>query len=154
MAFLRADDTISGQEGSAIATIKGKVVDLFFIKTFTASMEKKKTAVRVLGKRSEQYKAAGWSGKGSMNIYYITSELRALALSYAKTGKDTYFNIMVSNEDPNSSVGKQTLIFYNCNIDSTLLAKLDVGAETLDEDVDFTFDDFDILDSFNKPIAL
>lgn len=152
--FLRADDCISGQEGTATASINGIVTELFYIKTFEATMEKKKTVVKTLGKRSEQHKAVGWSGKGSLNMFYVTTELRALALTYAKTGKDVYFNITVTNEDPTSSVGKQTLIFYNCNLDTAVLAKLDVGAEVLDEDADFTFDDFDILDSFGKPAAL
>jgi len=117
-------------------------------------MDKKKTAMKTLGKRGEQHKASGWSGKGSLSMYYVTSILRALALIYNKTGKDTYFNITVTNEDPTSSVGKQTLVLYNCNLDSTVLAKLDVDAEVLDEDADFTFDDFDILDSFGRPVAI
>lgn len=152
MGYLRAGDTISGQEGRATATINGEVYDLFFIKDMEATLEKNKNEVRTLGKRGVQSKAAGWTGTGTMTIYYVTSLFRRLAIEYAKTGKDTYFPITVENDDPNSSIGKQTITLYNCNIDSVTLAKLDVESDTLEETVDFTFDDVDMLDEFGNPI--
>lgn len=151
--FLRAGDTISGQEGKATAIIDGNVQDLFYIKSLEATFEKIKTEVRALGKRGTQHKGTGWSGTGSMTIYYITSIFREMALKYAKTGKDTYFNITLVNSDPTSTVGTQMMVLYNCNIDSAILAKLDTEADVLDEDIDFTFDDFDILNRFVNPIA-
>ena len=153
MPFLRAGDTISGQEGRATAVIDGNVQDLTYIKTLEATFEKEKTEVRTLGKRGVQHKGTGWSGSGSMTLYYVTSLFREMALKYAKTGKDTYFNITIVNEDPTSSIGKQTMVLYNCNIDNTVLARLDVESDVLEDDIDFTFDDFDILDSFGNPIV-
>lgn len=151
--FLRAGDTISGQEGKATTKIDGSITDMFYLKNLEANFEKTKAEIKTLGKRGVQHKAAGWAGSGSMTIYYVTSIFRKLALQYAKTGKDTYFDITVTNEDPTSTVGKQTVVLYNCNIDSAVLTKLDVDADALDEDVDFTFDDFDILDEFGNPIV-
>jgi hypothetical protein len=150
--FLRAGDTISGQEGKATSVIDGNVQDMFYIKTLEATFDKSKAEVKTLGKRGIQYKGTGWSGSGSMTIYYVTSIFREMALKYAKTGKDTYFNITIVNDDPTSTIGKQTVVLYNCNIDSVILAKLDTDSDTLDEDIDFTFDDFDILDSFGNPV--
>lgn len=152
MALLRSGDTISGQEGKATATINGSVQDLFFLKTIEATFEKTKAEVKAIGKRGVQQKGTGWAGTGSMTLYYMTTVFRKMALSYAKTGKDMYFNITVVNDDPTSTVGKQTVVLYNCNIDSVLLAKLDTESDVLDEDIDFTFDDFDILDEFGNPI--
>lgn len=151
--FLRAGDTISGQEGKATCVIDGNVRDMFYVKTLEATFEKSKAEVRTLGKRGVQYKGTGWSGSGSMTIYYVTSLFREMALKYAKTGKDIYFNITIVNDDPTSTIGKQTIVLYNCNIDSTILAKLDTEADALEEDIDFTFDDFDILDSFGNPVV-
>ena len=150
--FLRAGDTISGQEGKATSVIDGNVQDMFYVKTLEATFEKTKAEVKTLGKRGIQHKGTGWSGAGSMTIYYVTSIFREMALKYAKTGKDTYFNITIVNDDSTSTIGKQTMVLYNCNIDSTILAKLDTEADVLDEDIDFTFDDFDILDSFGNPV--
>lgn len=151
--FLRAGDTISGQEGKATANIDGNVQDMFFVKSLEATFDKQKVEVKTLGKRGTQHKGVGWSGAGSMTLYYVTTLFRQMALKYAKTGKDTYFDITIINDDPTSTIGKQTVVLYNCNIDSTILAKLDTDSDTLDEDIDFTFDDFDILDSFGNPVV-
>ncbi|MFS8215549.1 phage tail tube protein [Paenibacillus sp. S29] len=151
MAYLKAGDTISGQEGRAFATINGNVEEMFYVKTLEATAEKEKTDVKTLGRRGTQHKANGWSGSGSMTIYYTTTRFRQLMLDYIKTGKDTYFDIMIVNEDPSSSIGKQTVVLKSVNIDSVIMAKVDTDSEVLDEDIDFTFDDVDVPDSFNAP---
>lgn len=38
--FLKAQDTISGQEGRAYATINSRVHEMFYIKTLEASVER------------------------------------------------------------------------------------------------------------------
>ncbi|URJ42146.1 phage tail tube protein [Paenibacillus polymyxa] len=151
MAYLKAGDTISGQEGRAFATINGNVEEMFYVKTLEATAEKEKTDVKTLGRRGTQHKANGWSGSGSMTIYYTTTRFRQLMLDYIKTGKDTYFDIMIVNEDPSSSIGKQTVVLKSVNLDSVIMAKVDTDSEVLDEDIDFTFDDVDVPDSFNAP---
>lgn len=150
--FLRAGDTISGQEGKATAIIDGSIEDMFYVKTLEATFEKNKAEVKTLGKRGIQHKGVGWSGTGSMSMYYVTTRFRNLAVKYAKTGKDTYFDIAVVNDDPTSTIGKQTVVLYNCNIDNVILTRLDTDADVLEDDVDFTFDDFDILDAFGNPV--
>lgn len=152
MSYLKAGDIISGQEGKVTAKINGQVEVMAFVKNIEATMEKQKSEIKVLGHRGTQHKTTGWSGSGSMNIYYITPLFRDMALKYAKTGVDTDFEITIENDDPTSSVGKQTTVLYGCNIDSTILAKLDVDNTELDEDIDFTFGDFDILNKFGRPI--
>lgn len=150
--FLKAGDTVSGQEGSAQANINGEVHDLFYAKAIEATAEKLKTEIKTLKKRGTQHKAAGWSGSGTLTLYYVTSLFRKLMIQYIKTGKDTYFDLIITNEDPTSTIGKQTVVLYNCNIDSTILAKLDVDSEALDEEIEFTFDDADLLDEFGNPV--
>lgn len=152
--FLKAGDIISGQEGKATATIDGSVETMAYIKNLEAIFEKQKSEIRVIGHRGTQNKTTGWSGTGSMNLYYITSMFRKMALKYAKQGIDTNFDVTIENNDPTSSIGKQTVVLYGVNLDSTVLAKLDVDNTELDEDIDFTFDDFDILDEFGKPVTV
>lgn len=151
MSFLNVKDTISGGEGIVQATINGKIEDMFYTKNIEAKMEKDKTGLKVLGSKSEQQKSKGWKGTGSMTLYYMTSTFRHLALKYAKTGKDFFFDLLITNHDAATEIGKQTIVLHNCNLDSVLLAKIDVDSEALDEDVDFTFTDFDILNEFGKP---
>jgi hypothetical protein len=152
MSFLKASDTISGQEARAYATINGQVEEMFYAKKFEAKVKKTKKAMKTLGKRGTQNKATGWEGTGSMTIYYVTSLFRQIMLDYIKNGKDTYFDIQVVNEDPTSTIGKQTTTIKNINLDEITFAAFDVDADALEEDVPFTFDDVDIVDAFGKPI--
>ncbi len=146
--FLKAEEIISGQEGRAYLRVNGRNRELMYLKSVEAVVTKKKTAVRTLGRSGDQYKAAGWSGRGKMSVYYVTSLFRELMIQYIRTGKDVYFDLVVVNDDGNSSFGRQTVALRNCNLNSVVLAKLDVNADNLDETVEFTFDGAELLDSF------
>jgi hypothetical protein len=151
MTFLKASDTISGQEGRAYATINGQVEEMFYIKTLEASVEKEKADVKTLGRRGTQHKATGWNGTGSMTIYYMTSLFRQLMLDYMNTGKDTDFDVTITNEDPNTSIGLQTITLLGVNLDSVVMASLDTESDALEEDIGFTFEGVDMGQSFNAP---
>lgn len=151
MTFLKAKDTISGQEGRAFATINNQVEEMFYIKTLEATVEKQKAEVKTLGRRGVQHKATGWSGSGTMTIFYMTSRFRQMMLDYMKTGVDTYFDIEVTNEDPTSSIGYQTIILRDVNLDSVIMASLDTESDALEEEVSFTFDGVDINQAFSTP---
>lgn len=151
LKYLRAGDTISGQEGQAQAIIDGQVENLFMIKSLEATIEKIKEEVKTIGKRATQHKAAGWSGSGNMTIYYVSSMFRKIMLDYVNNGRDLYFDIVVSNDDPTSTIGLQTVVLEGCNLDSVVIAKLDTDSTVLDEDLEFTFDDVDLLEEFQRP---
>jgi hypothetical protein len=71
-----------------------------------------------------------------------------MMIRYKDRGEDIYFEIQISNEDKTSAVGRQTMILMDCNIDGGILAKFDADGEYLDEDMDFTFEDFKMPESF------
>ncbi len=150
LKYLRAGDTISGQEGQAQAIIDGQVENLFMIKSLEATIEKIKEEVKTIGKRATQHKAAGWSGSGNMTIYYVSSMFRKIMLDYVNNGRDLYFDIVVSNDDPTSTIGLQTVVLEGCNLDSVVIAKLDTDSTVLDEDLE-SFDDVDLLEEFQRP---
>ncbi|RHW56635.1 phage portal protein, partial [Clostridium botulinum] len=75
-----------------------------------------------------------------------------MMIKYMKEGIDTYFDMTVVNEDPTSTVGKQTTVLKNCNLDECPMALLDVDSDSLEEEIGFTFDDVDLLDKFSKPV--
>ncbi|WP_270167587.1 phage tail tube protein [Paenibacillus sp. SYP-B4298] len=151
MSFLHARDTISGQEGKAFITLNNVVEELFYVKSLEASVEKDKQEIRTLGKRGVQHKATGWSGTGSMTIYYVTSYFRNLMYDYIQSGKDVYFDITVINEDPSSSIGKQEVVLMGCNLDSVIIAQLDTESSAMEEEVSFTFSDIFIKEPFKAP---
>ena len=151
MAKLKSFDPISGKEGVAYAKINGNNEELFFAKTIEATVEKAKSEIKAIGRRMTGHKTTGMSGSGSMTLYYLTPLFRQMLKQYKDTGVDIYFDLVVENSDPSSSAGKQTTLLMDCNLDSVLLTKLDADSDyPLEEDADFTFEDYDILEEFTK----
>lgn len=151
MKTLNAPDTISGKEGRAYAKINGNNEELFMAKTIEANVEKNKSEIKAIGKRMTGHKTTGANGAGSMTLYYMTPLFRAMIKQWKETGVDVYFDMVVENDDQESSACKQSTLLIGCNLDSVVLAKLDGDSDdALDEDVDFTFEDFDILTPFTK----
>ncbi|WP_019535035.1 phage tail tube protein [Paenibacillus ginsengihumi] len=154
MAFFRETDAISGKMAKAYATINGQVEELFYAKSLEATIEKNKVDVPVLGKTNTPQRSAGWSGTGTMTIYYVTSLFRQLMRQYVQTGQDFWFDLMVVNEQPGSSTGRQTTMLKGCNLDSVIAARFDATSDDmLEEEMPFTFNDYDIKDQFNPPVG-
>lgn len=147
--IMNAKDTISASLAECFVTIEGNRYNFMQAINLEAQFTKNKAEVPILGKTGKGNKATGWSGSGSATFHYNTSIFRELAYRYKQTGEDIYFDIQVTNFDPTSSVGRQTVILKDCNLDGGLLAKFDADAEYLDEDMDFTFEDFVIPEKFN-----
>ena len=114
-----------------------------------AKIEKTKKEVPILGKTGKGNKATGWKGTGSAKFHYASSLFRELMERYKNTGEDVYFDIQVTNEDETSAVGRQTVILKDCNVNGGILTKFDADADYLDEELDFTFEDFDMPETFN-----
>ena len=151
MKAMQAQDAINGKEGRAYAKIDGNNEELFFAKTVEATVEKSKSEVKSIGKRMTGHKTTGANGTGSMTLYYVTPIFRQMVIDWKRTGKDIYFDMVVENDDQESDAGKQSVLLMGVNLDSVILAKLDGDSDDpLDEDVDFTFEDFDILTPFSK----
>lgn len=147
--IFREGDAISGKQAYAYVLINGRKEELFYAKALEATIEKNKVDVPVLGRTNTPQRAAGWSGSGTLTIYYVTSVFRRLMLEYMKTGRDFWFDLYVVNEDPQSSAGKQSVMLKNCNLDSVIIAKFDASSDDmLEEEMPFTFSDVEMLDEF------
>ena len=146
--IMKARDTLSAKLAECFVTIDGNRYNFMQAINLEAKFEKNKTTVPILGKTGVGNKATGWSGSGSATFHYNTSIFRQLLLQYKKTGEDIYFDIQRSNEDPTSAAGRQTVILVDCNMDGGILAKFDADGDYLNEDMDFTFEDFKIPESF------
>jgi len=146
---MHAKDAISASLAECFITIDGNRYNFMQAIDLEATFEKQKTEVPILGKTGRGNKSTGWRGTGTATFHYNTSIFRELLYRYKNTGEDIYFDIQVTNEDPTSSVGRQTVILKDCNIDGGILAKFDADADYLDETLDFTFEDFEIPEKFN-----
>lgn len=147
---MASKDAISGSLGECFVTISGNRYNLMQVINIEAKIDKTKSKVPILGKSGKGNKSTGWEGTGTMTLHFNTSLFRELLYTFKESGEDIYFDIQVTNEDPSSSVGSQTVVLIDCNLDGGILAKLDADAEYLDEEVSFTFDDFEIPQSFTR----
>lgn len=145
---MKGKDTISAALAECFITIGKRRYNFMQAISLEATFEKTKTEVPILGKTGKGNKSTGWKGSGSATFHYNTSIFRQMMLDYKNNGQDTYFDIQITNEDPTSSVGRQTIVLIDCNIDGGTLAKFDADSEYLDEDMDFTFEDFTMPESF------
>lgn len=137
-------DAVTASLAECYATIDGTRYNLMQAINLEATMEKQKTEVPILGKVGRGNKATGWTGSGSATFHFNTSVFRQAMKHYKDSGEDFYFDIQITNSDPTSAVGSQTIILKDCNLDSIVLAKFDADGEYLDEDLDFTFEDWEM----------
>lgn len=145
---MSAKDTISAALAECYITIEGTRYNFAQMIKLESNFEKTKSEVPILGKTGKGNRTTGWKGTGSATMHYNQSILRELMYRYKETGEDVYFDTQVTNEDPTSSIGRQTVILKDCNLDGGILAKFDADAEYLDEDVEFTFEDFELPEKF------
>nr|DAX44772.1 MAG TPA: tail tube protein [Caudoviricetes sp.] len=150
-AIMKGKDAISGSLAKCFVTIEGKRFNFMQAINVKAEMEKNKVEVPILGKTGKGNKAAGWKGTGSATFHFNTSIFREVLQEYTKTGKDLYFDMQIVNEDPTASVDKQTIMLIDCNLDGGIIAQFDADADYLEDEFDFTFEDWKLVDKF-KPL--
>lgn len=149
--ILNIKDTVNGGQGLVQMEIEGNLETLFQVKDVEAFLEKNKESLPVAGTHWEHSKLKSIKGTGSCTMYHMTSTFVKLAQRLAKEGKDFEFDMIITNEDKASAVGKQTVVLRSCNMDKILVAKFDTDSAALEEEFDFTFMDMDVLDEFKKP---
>ena len=66
-----------------------------------------------------------------------------------KNGVDTYFELLLTNEDPTGDAGRQTVLLKDVNIEEMLIGKIDVEEAAMEEEMKFTFGGVELLDKFN-----
>ena len=138
-AIMKGKDAISGSLAKCFVTIEGKRFNFMQAINVKAEMEKNKVEVPILGRT------------GNATFHFNTSIFREVLQEYTRTGKDLYFDMQIVNEDPTASVDKQTIMLIDCNLDGGIIAQFDADADYLEDEFDFTFEDWKLVDKF-KPL--
>lgn len=147
---MKAKDSISAKLAECFITVGNNRYNFMQAINLEAKFEKTKSEVPILGKTGRGHKSTGWNGTGSATFHYNTSIFRQMMEDFKNTGNDVYFDIQITNDDPTSAAGRQTVVLVGCNIDGGILAKFDADNDDyLDEDMDFTFEDFKIPEKFS-----
>ena len=148
MQTMNAWDAISASKAECFVTIDGNRYNFMQAINLEAKIEETKTEVPILGRVMKGNKTVGLKGSGSATFHFNTSIFRRLLYDFQKTGKDVYFDIQVTNEDPTATVGRQTVILKDCNLDGGTVAKFDADAEYLEDEFDFTFESWEMPEEF------
>ena len=150
IAEMNPQDAVFGGLAECYVTIDGRRYNFMTMTEFESKWEVNIADGPILGKVGMGHKAAGGSGTWSGTAHYNQSVLREMADKYQKTGILPYFEIQVSNEDPVSKAGRQTIIHRGCLCDSFTLAKFASGEDILDEELSGTFESWDMPEKFNE----
>ena len=105
--------------------------------------------VPILGRINKGHKSTGSSITGSGEFHKNTSFWNEIAYKFQETGEDIYFDMQITNEDPTTEIGRQTIILYDCNFDSVTLAAFDADSDdVLTESLDFTAERFEMPEKY------
>lgn len=146
--IMPAYEAIDGRHGAAYATIKGKRYLLFQLKSFETKTEKNNIELQRLGTTVAGNLTSGIKLSWEAEMYYNTDIFRALALDYIHNGKETYFDLQITNDDPNSSAGRHTVILRDCKLNNITMTLLNVDNQVLSEKIDGTCEDIDAPELF------
>lgn len=147
---MNARDAISGALAECYVIIEGNRYNFMQIREFEAKVENNIIDVAILGRTSKGHKAAGSNGTWSGTAYFNQSIFRELLYRYQVNGEMVYFDIQVTNSDPTSSIGKQTIILKNCLMEGGILTKFNADEEILSEDISGTFDSWEMPEKFTN----
>lgn len=145
---MHAKDVVSAKLASCFITVGTSRYKLLQAKDMKATVEKTKVTVPILGRLMEGNRSVGMKGKGSLTIYHNTNIFTKMVTNWKNNAADTYFDMLVVNDDPTSSVGPQTVNLIGCNMDSADIAMFDAAGEWNEQPVAFTFEDYEVIEEF------
>ena len=115
---------------------------------FKAEVKLVKEEVNQVKRRGKQYKTTGWEGSGNVKMNHMSSYFIDKMADNIKNGKQTVCTIIAKPSDPDA-IGDERVVIRDATFDKLTL--MDWAAKKLTEDdYDFTFTDFDILDSASE----
>lgn len=141
-------DAIAAKFGYCYVTIENNRYLFMQAKDISLTITKDKQKVPIMGKVMAGHKSTGAEGTGNAKFHYNTSLMNEQLISYCKTGRDIYFDLQITNDDPASSAGRQTVTATGCNLDGGVIAQIISDDSLLEFDYDFTFDDCDLPEKF------
>jgi len=152
MSFLLERDTLNGAAGKAVIIQNGQVKDLFGAKSVKTQAEISSSDMKVIGTKKAQQKPGSVKQTGTMTVYYGTPLFLDMVARYIRQGVMPYFTLQTTNEDPTTTVGAQTVAYYNCKLSGTIpLSIQDADTDMLSIDISFTYEDFEPLSTFHDP---
>lgn len=118
------------------------------VTNFEAKVEFNKEEVRLAGKKFTSHKTMGASGTGTMSGYRVNSRWIELIAQGAKDGGIPFYTELIGKlEDPEMGGKVYRVRLKKVSFDGIPLLNYEVNT-LLTEELNFTFEDFEILDTF------
>lgn len=146
---MHAKNAPSSKMAECYVTIDGKRYNFMSAINVEVTFEKEKVDIPILGRSNKGSKSTGSKITGSGEFHKNTSIWNEIAYKFQETGEDVYFDMQITNEDPTTEIGRQTIILYDCNFDSVMLAAFDADSDdVLTESLDFTAERFEMPEKY------
>lgn len=151
MPIIQNNEVVNGSLAQVIviSTVNGvqQITDVYQLRQLEATINFNNVEVNRLGTTAPMYLQRGWTGTGTMSFFYGSNILARLVEQYIDDNLQVQFDVVVTNEDPNSSsvIGSQIVQLHNCKPESFDLVMIDVDSDFLTNDFDFVFEDVSIL---------
>ena len=146
---MHAKNAPSSKMAECYITIDGNRYNFMSAINVEVNFEKEKVDIPILGRMNKGSKATGSKITGSGEFHKNTSIWNEIAYKFQETGEDVYFDMQITNEDPTTEIGRQTIILYDCNFDSVMLAAFDADSDdVLTESLDFTAERFEMPEKY------
>ena len=145
---MKGKDTIAAKMAECFITIGDRRYNFMQMIDMEVQVEKTKTTVPRLGAIMAGHKSCGMEGTFSGTAHYNQSVMRQLLLDYKNSGVDAYFEMQITNDDPSTSVGTQTVVLYNVKLQKMPVAMLDADADFLEEEISFSYTNIEVLNYF------
>lgn len=141
MDNFNASQAMSGTQGEI--WIDGKY--MAEVTAFKAEIKLIKEEVNQVKKMFKQYKVTGCEGTGNVKMNHVSSYFMNLLAENIKKARQTAVTIVVKLDDPDA-IGAERISITDATFDKLTLMDWEAKKLTGD-DYDFTFTEFDILDT-------
>ena len=141
MDSFKAQQVMSGTEGEIWIDSQYMAQ----VTAFKAQVKLIKTEVNQVKVRAKQYKVTGWEGSGSVKMNHVSSYFVQTMSDNIKNGHQTVCEIVAKVSDPDS-VGGERVAIHDATFDTLILQNWE-AKKLMEDEVEFTFTDYDILDT-------
>ena len=141
MDSFKAQQVMSGTEGEIWIDSQYMAQ----VTAFKAQVKLIKTEVNQVKVRAKQYKVTGWEGSGSVKMNHVSSYFVQKMSDNIKNGHQSVCEIVAKVSDPDS-VGGERVAIHDATFDTLILQNWE-AKKLMEDEVEFTFTDYDILDT-------
>ena len=141
MDSFKAQQVMSGTEGEVWIDSQYMAQ----VTSFKAQVKLIKTEVNQVKVRAKQYKVTGWEGSGSVKMNHVSSYFVKKMSENIKNGHQTVCEIVAKVADPDA-VGAERVAIHDATFDTLVLMNWE-AKKLMEDDVEFTFTDYEILDT-------